>query len=162
VGGAGPHRYNVGLIAAHVKSRRGDTDHRQADHRRRLRLRGRRHGITIVGTYNSGGTGDVNIYLDDIVDPARQARRRLRADRLCRSGNFHVGSRGYCGKVTVTDCDGINSGDVGIEIDGAQTACSSATAPTDSYNGGVLFANFKPAPFPESQLNICRDHEHVV
>lgn len=122
-----------------------------------VRLEGGNYGI-FVGAAGPSGSG-VNIKLDNIH--IRRCYHSLLAVQttVFSSANFHVGSRGYGGRVTITDCEGYYSGDVGIEVNAFTDALVDGCVIEDAANVAFFHASYQTTLGAQAQRTVFRNCE---
>lgn len=121
-------------------------------------FQGGNSGVVVMGTGSSAAT----VLYDNIVI------RNVKHDTLITPASFHgdsnfqVGGYAHGGGVTITDCEGTGSQDVGIEIDGAQHAHVENTIITDSWNAEFFATSFN-APADINGQTVCwKDCQAIV
>lgn len=113
------------------------------------RMRGGNIGARVIGAH-LGGHVAVEVYHDQIYldidhDTGVVPTARVRVS----SGNAHIGSLGF-GNYCEVRLTGANSADVGVEIDGMQTAVVYGQV-TDARNAAFFARNFHAPPDPSTQ-----------
>lgn len=114
---------------------------------------GSRTGIQITGHRLGGTLGTPNIVIDNIV--IRRVRHIIPTPPLvfAFSAHIHIGSSfGKVGKVTITDCYGYGSRDVGIELNNFQEATVERCVMEDTYGIYFFGRNFFAPTRPNDQV----------
>lgn len=114
-----------------------------------LRIEGANNGI-VCAAVGTGGNY-VNVFLDRILyrrcwhDTGGFGGTK---DDVVPSGNFAAGSRGRGGWCRVVECDGLNGGDIGIELNGFQLAEVVGCRVRDARTSCYYHTNFAPPDYP--------------
>lgn len=107
-------------------------------------MQGGLFGINAVGQNGTGGTGDKNIYFDNIT------LRRCKHDTLTSfqnlpqvyGSNYQFGSLGFGGRLVLEDVEGYRSGDVGLEINCFENVRGHRVTMQDGSQVNFLFRNY--------------------
>jgi hypothetical protein len=114
-----------------------------------VRLEGGNYGFTIGGTGIT--TSGLNVFHDEIrLRRCWHSLMSLQASGFS-SANYFIGSRGFGGRCTITDCYGQWSADVGIEIDAMSDATVTRCTIDDARNSCFFHTNFTTPSSPLSQ-----------
>jgi hypothetical protein len=137
------HRLNVWIAPYHAALNEATQDEVSDVHIEDCRFEGGNQGVVIGGSWTGGAGDGVNVLVDDI-HIERCWHSLLTAPTGASSGaNFHVGVRGKGGSVTIRDCYGYGSSDVGVEIDAMSDAKIINTTIEDWWNAAFYHTNFR-------------------
>lgn len=115
-------------------------------------------GVTVIGSC-SNGLQAVNVYHDQIFVDVQHNTNTVPTN-FAGGAHVQVGSLGW-GDYCEVKCIGFNSWDVGVEIDGMQTAHIWGRV-TDAWNAEYYFRNFNSPPDLNSQKYHYHDCRAVV
>lgn len=123
----------------------GDVDEATQDHItdiviERCRVEGGRAGINISAGSGSGGDAPdpphiINVVVDDVTIRDCYHDVGLNHSAFLACSNFHIGSLGIGGKALISNCIGISSGDVGVEINAFDNGVVENCTMIDCYHG---------------------------
>lgn len=110
------------------------------------------YGVGLYGTRQSGGTGEPDIWMDNIKVRDIWHDCGATPTGFDFMANVHLGSHAAGGRCWVERIYGKNSTDVGIEIDNFQQAFVHDVFLEDWFGYGIAITNFHAPPDVESQV----------
>jgi hypothetical protein len=110
-------------------------------------LQGGAYGISVVASRITNESGKyANVEFHKILIDHCQHDTGLVPTEFATCANFHIGSRGYGKSARIVNCYGVNSGDVGIEIDGMTDATVIGCRIRDQWSTAFYTTNFAVVP----------------
>lgn len=109
-----------------------------------VHMEGGTHGINVTAGNGAGGSGDKNIYYDNVTlrDCYHDTLTDFTGFALVYSSNYQIGSGAWGGTLTVDNCKGHRSGDVGVEINNFADAHLTDNTIVDAAQANVLVRNY--------------------